>query len=135
MNSFNFSPFYLNFLCPHIHLNFFPAIFKILRIFQGPTQVISLISVSLSSYKYIFSYLMYFISCFKYFLEQERDSINQPIVLMPFKKSCLLFIFLISDSFLCHSSTKLLNPLRAGKFFYFCSSSDNALWIGATYYN
>lgn len=90
LNPFSISPFYFNFLGPHLHLRvFFLAILKILLIFQGPSQMISLISVLLSSYMHILSYLMsflFFISYFKYLLNKKRDSVNQPIALMPFFK-------------------------------------------------
>lgn len=50
MNSFDISPILIYVLSL---ISFFPAILKILLIFQGPTQLISLIYVSLSSYVYI----------------------------------------------------------------------------------
>ena len=115
MNSFNISLSYLNFLCPPLHLKFFLAIFKIILIFQGPTQVISLISVLLN---YLMSFMLFY-KVFYILLEQERiQSTNQ----LPWCLSFFNFVFFSSfylfDSLLYHSFTKLLNPLRAGRCFF-----------------
>lgn len=111
MNSFNIFPISTSYVLPSSQV--FLAIFKIILIFQGPTWVISLISVLLS---YLISFMLFY-KLFYILLEQERiQSTNQ----LPWCLSFSNFVFssfYLFDSLLYHSFTKVLNPLRAGKCF------------------
>lgn len=92
---------FLHFLCPHLYLNFF---LKNLTDLSRSNSLIVLISALLLSYIYIYKlfdvFYVIFISYLKYFLEQERDSVNQATAPMPFYETLSFHLLYLLDSFI-----------------------------------